>query len=193
MANNSSNNSLPNIRKMVLTSLFTALIIVGSYISFPLPFSPVPIVLSDLMTFLAGLVLGATGGLASVALFLFLGALGLPVFAGGKAGLAVFFGTHGGYLIGFLFSTFIIGWISKRGKSSLIKDLIALLAGNIIIYAIALPWLKVVIPQVTWVKVVSIGFLPFIIGIFVKIAIAVGVIQALRPILKELNLDDTKR
>lgn len=187
------NTSPLNLKKMVLSSLFTALIIVGGYISFPLPFSPVPIVLSDLFILLAGLVLGATGSLISVALYLFLGALGLPVFAGGAAGLGVFYGPTGGYLIGFLISAFVIGWISKKGKPSLLKDLTALSIGTLIIYGTALPWLKMVIPQITWIKVISIGLLPFLIGAFLKIAIAAAVIQKLRPILDDLNLNETKR
>jgi biotin transport system substrate-specific component len=69
------NNSL---RQMVYTSLFTALIIVGGYISIPLPFNPVPLVLSDFFVLLAGLTLGATWGGAAVALYVFLGFLGQP-------------------------------------------------------------------------------------------------------------------
>ena len=178
-----SQNSTLNLRKTVYTSLFTALIIIGGYLSFPIPFSPVPVVLSDFFVMLAGLFLGATGGCASVALFVFLGILGLPVFAGGKAGLAVLMGPTGGFLIGFLIASFVIGFIAGKGKSSLLRDSIALLTGNVIIYGIGISGLKLVL-KATWAKAAALAFFPFIAGAVVKIIAAVILARVLRPMLK---------
>ena len=81
-----------NLRMTVYCALFTALIIIGGYISIPIPVGPVPIVLADFFVMITGLFLGLKYGLISTALYLALGALGMPVFAGGGAGLAVLVG-----------------------------------------------------------------------------------------------------
>jgi biotin transport system substrate-specific component len=77
-----------------------ALISVGAFIAVPI--GPVPITLQTLFVLLAGLLLGVRGGVLAVALYLAAGCLGLPVFAGGKAGVAVLLGPTGGFLLGFI-------------------------------------------------------------------------------------------
>ncbi len=182
----------PDIRKMVFTSLFAALIIVGGYISFPIPLSPVPIALADFFVMLAGLLLGASSGGASVGLFLFLGALGLPVFAGGKSGLAVLFGPTGGFLFGYLVSAIVIGAISQRGKTSFFKSLVALIIGNIIIFGVGVPWLKLLL-RLPWEKALTFGLLPFIPGIIIKIIIALSLSHALGPLLQQMFFNSSQR
>ncbi|MCL6610496.1 MAG: biotin transporter BioY [Peptococcaceae bacterium] len=175
------NGSQPvNLRMTVYASLFTALVIVGGYISFPVPFSPVPLVLSDFFVMLAGLFLGPAWGLTAIGLFIFLGALGLPVFAGGKAGLAVLFGPTGGFLAGFLACVLVVGLIAGKGRPSVIKDLAALIAGNVVLYALGVPWLKAVL-NITWGKALALGMIPFMPGTAVKIIAALGLAQFLRP------------
>lgn len=172
-----------NLRKLVFVSLFTALIAIGGYLSFPIPFSPIPIVLSDFFMMLAGLCLG-TSGVASIGLFLFLGAIGLPVFTGGKAGLAVFIGPTGGFLLGYLIGVYLLGLISGKGKPSLLKDLIGLVAANLMIFGFGVPWLKLLL-KVSWSKALALGLMPFMIGNTVKIIAALAVIQVIRPFLGE--------
>lgn len=181
----------PNLRMMVFTCLFTALIVIGGYISFPIPLSPVPIVLADFFVMLAGLFLGASWGVSSVGLFLFLGALGLPVFAGGKAGLVVLFGPTGGFLFGYLMAALIIGLLSGKGKSSFVKDLLALIIGNIILYGIGIPWLKLAL-KLSWEKALALGLVPFIPGIIIKIIVAIALIKTLRPLLKSVITDPSQ-
>lgn len=174
-----SQNQALNIRMTVYASLFTALIIIGGYLSFPIPLSPVPIVLSDFFVVLAGLFLGAVWGVAGVGLYVFLGALGLPVFAGGKAGLAVLFGPTGGYLFGFIICAFVVGLICGRGKPSAAKDLAALIVGYVAVYAFGVPWLKAVL-NLTWGKALAAGLFPFIPGTIVKVVAAMGLARILR-------------
>ena len=81
--------SIEKLRWMVLASLMAALTAVGAYIYVPI--GPVPIVLSTLFVILSGLLLGSRWGPASMALYLLVGAIGIPVFAGGKGGFAHFF------------------------------------------------------------------------------------------------------
>lgn len=186
-----SQNQPLNLRMMVFASLFTVLIIIGGYISFPIPLSPVPIVLSDFFVMLAGLFLGAAWGSAAVGLFLFLGTLGLPVFAGGKAGLVILFGPTGGFLFGFLISAVAVGLISGKGKPSWPKDLAALLVGNILLYGIGVPWLKFIL-KVTWVEGLVLGLLPFIPGIVVKVILSIIVVRAMRPLLKQVVYNSSR-
>lgn len=185
------NHSL-NIRMMVFTSLFTALIIVGGYISFPIPLSPVPIVLADFFAMLAGLILGASSGGACVGLFLFLGALGLPVFAGGKSGLAVLFGPTGGFLFGYLVCAIVIGLISQTGKASFFKNLVALIAGNLILYGMGVPWLKVFL-KLSWEKALAFGLLPFTPGTIIKIIIALSLSRILSPLFRQMLFNSSQR
>ena len=177
-------NPSTNLRMTVYSSLFTALVIIGGYLSFPIPVSPVPIVLSDFFVLLTGLFLGPAWGLMSIGLYIFFGALGLPVFAAGKAGLAVFFGPTGGYLLGFLACVFLAGIISGRGKPSAVKDLFALIVGSLVIYVFGVPWLKIML-NLTWGKALAAGFLPFIPGMLIKIVVALGLIKILRPRFKQ--------
>lgn len=159
-----------DLRLTVRVSLFTALIIIGGYISVPLPGGPVPLVLADFFVMAAGLFLGLKQGLTSVALYLFLGALGLPVFSGGTSGLGVFFGPTGGFLFGYLPLAAAAGFVSNLGKPSAAKNLLALAAGNIFLYAMGVPWLKAVM-NFDWPAALAAGFFPFLPGLVIKIAV----------------------
>lgn len=182
-----SETQSPDLRRTVFIALFTALIIIGGYIAFPIPFSPVPIVLADFFVVLAGLCLGASGAV-SVGLFLFLGALGLPVFAGGKSGLAIFMGPTGGFLIGYLLGALACGWLSHLGKPSRIKDLTAVILANLIVFSIGMPWLKVIL-KVSWDRALALGLLPFLPGNLIKMAAAFVLIQIARPVLRQVISD----
>ena len=95
-----------NTRKTVLTALFASLIIVGAYIRFPLP--PVPITLQTLFVISTSLLGGTAIGLSSVAIYLLLGAVGLPVFTAG-GGLGILLGPTGGFLFGLLPAALLAG------------------------------------------------------------------------------------
>lgn len=89
--------------RLVWTALLAALTGAGAMIAIPVvPFSPVPVTLQTMFVLLAGLILGPRGGAMAMLLYMAAGCLGLPVFAGGKSGIAAFIGPTGGFLIGFL-------------------------------------------------------------------------------------------
>lgn len=117
-------------KHLVLMSLFTVLITIGAFIKVPVPV--VPFTLQFFFTTMAGLLLGSSLGSASVAVYVILGLLGLPIFASG-GGLGYIFNPSFGYLIGFILGTKVTGKISE-GKVSLRKLLIANFAGLIIVY-----------------------------------------------------------
>lgn len=96
------------VRHLVLVALFAALLTVLSQISIPLP-SGIPITLQTFAVALCGYALGTKLGTLSVAVYLLLGAIGLPVFAGFMGGIGVFFGVTGGFLWGFLVMAALCG------------------------------------------------------------------------------------
>jgi len=172
------------IRNIVYASLLAALTAVGAYISIPIPVSPVPIVLQNFFILLAGLLLGSRMGVMSVLLYLIIGALGVPVFAGGTGGFAHFLAPSGGYLIGYVPAVFVVGLIAERGTSSFLKDIIAAAVGALIVYAAGVPFLKVV-ASFTWQKAIISGVVPFLIGDALKIVGAAAAVKIVRPIIKE--------
>ncbi|SFL50002.1 biotin transporter BioY [Halanaerobium salsuginis] len=88
--------------KMIQSAMLIALTAVGAYLIIPLPFSPVPITLQTFFILLAGRLLGAKYAMLSQLGYLILGAVGLPIFAGGAAGPGILAGPTGGFLIGFI-------------------------------------------------------------------------------------------
>ncbi|MCP4349020.1 MAG: biotin transporter BioY [Desulfobacterales bacterium] len=178
-------NDTEKLRMTVYASLLAALMAVGAYIAIPI--GPVPIVLQNLFILLAGLLLGSKWGLASVGVYLLAGALGLPVFAGGTGGIARFAGPTGGYLLAFLPAVYLIGFISERiVRHRIIFEIIGMICGSLIIYAIGVTWLKVV-TGMTFSKAVTIGMLPFLIGDAIKIAAAVPIAMAVRPLINKTS------
>ena len=175
---------MDNLRQLIYASLCSALMIAGAHLKIPI--GPVPIVLTNFVVMLAGLILGAKWGLASVGIYLLLGIVGLPVFAGGS-GLAYVFGPTGGYLLAFLPAVAIFGLISSGKKRLLWRDAAALVCGSILIYMIGVPWLKVA-AELTWESAISAGMLPFLLGDAAKIVAAVATVAIIGRIYPELLL-----
>jgi biotin transport system substrate-specific component len=174
---------IEKLRRMVLASLMAALTAVGAYIYVPI--GPVPIVLSTLFAILSGLLLGSRWGLTSMALYLLVGAIGIPVFAGGKGGFAHFLGPTGGYLFGYLWASWITGFISERSRGRITLDILAVVVGSLTIYAFGVPWLKMV-TQLSWQKAWIAGALPFLIGDAIKASVVVILARSVRPMLNRL-------
>jgi biotin transport system substrate-specific component len=166
---------------LVLAALFGALIAAGAFIAIPLPFSPVPVVLQNLFSLLAGLVLGPTLGAAAVGLYLLAGIIGAPVFAGATGGIARALGPTGGFLLGYLFSAFTAGLIAGRPRREAVplwRIILAVAAGLLIVYVPGLLRLRFALGS--WAKALVSGFLPFILGDAVKGVIAVLITPRLR-------------
>jgi biotin transport system substrate-specific component len=176
-----SSMPIEKLRLMVLASLMAALTAVGAYIYIPI--GPVPVVLTNLFVFLAGLLLGSRWGLASVGIYLMLGAMGIPVFAGGKGGLVHFLGPTGGYLVGFAVAAWMMGFISERLRGSIVHDVLSVSVGALAIYGVGIPWLKWM-TGMSWSKSVWVGMVPFVVGDVLKASGAVVLARAIRPVLK---------
>lgn len=179
-----------NLRRIIIIALFAALIVAGAYIAVPV--GPVPITLQTVFVLLAGILGGKGIGAASIAVYLTLGAIGLPVFSGGIGGFAHFVSPTGGFLISWLIEAPLAGAITDVGfRNNLDSDkttvkqlvfvIIGTLTGTLIMYVIGIPYLKAVL-QVTWKNAFILGLVPFIPGDLVKMVavILLGNIFAIR-------------
>ena len=144
-------------------------------IAIPVPGSPVPVTGQTLAVYLIGTTYGARLGFATFATYLLAGIAGAPVFApatGATAhGIARLTGATGGYLIGMLVATFILGALADRKADQKFKTSFpALILGSAIVFAFGLTWLHASL-ELTWAQTISAGLTPFIFGEVIKIAI----------------------
>lgn len=127
-----------NIEMLVKTALFVALIVVGGFIKIPIPY--VPISLQTFFTILAGIMLGKKYGTISVAIYVILGLIGLPVFTSG-GGISYVLTPSFGYLIGMILGAFVAGCIVEKAQS--MKFAVAIKAttiASLIVYIIGVPY-----------------------------------------------------
>jgi len=169
-------------RDLSLIALFASLTAVGAF--FSIPFVPVPISLQSLISLLAGVLLGARKGALSQVIYVLLGCAGLPVFAGGAAGIGYLFGPTGGYLLGFIFAAYGAGVLAgERPYEKLYRTGIAMVVGTAIIYSCGLLSL-IAITHLDLTAALYCGFLPFIPGDVIKIVAALVIVQAMGPVLE---------
>lgn len=138
-----------------------------------LPMWPVPATLQSLAVLLLGALGGARLGVASVALYLAEGAVGLPVFANGAGGIAVLAGPTAGYLLGFLPAAWLAGFAGR----ALPRQALVLTAAHLVLFVPGLAWLS---GFVGWERALVAGFAVFLPGTLVKTGLAVAVMRAAR-------------
>ena len=153
-----------DVALIVAASLFVALM---AQLVIRLPFTPVPITGQTLAVLLVGAALGSWRGGAALFLYLIEGSF-LPFYAEGVSGL-VWTLASGGYIIGFIPAAFVVGFLSERGWDRSVWIILAMLAGNIILYVAGLIQLSYFVPEG---KVLEFGLYPFILGDLVKLYIA---------------------
>ncbi|MBN1104639.1 MAG: biotin transporter BioY, partial [Deltaproteobacteria bacterium] len=154
-------------RGMVYASMFGAATAAGAYVAIPLP--PVPITLQTLVLFVGAGLLGSRLGALSQVIYLLLGIMGLPVFAGGKAGLGVLFGPTGGYLIGFVAGAFVVGLLVEMRKGPGFPwYAFSMAGGTLVVYLLGVLQLSLV-ARLTLQKAFLVGALPFLAGDALKI------------------------
>lgn len=168
-------------RTIATASLLAALLAASAWIV--LPIGAVPITLQVFVVLLAGLVLSPGAAAAAVGVYVFMGAIGLPVFSGGMGGLGVLLGPTGGYLVGFCFAAPVVASLRVRfarvGVARALADGIAMALGVAIIYAFG--WLQLgVVTGMGWGSAFVAGVAPFVLLDAAKGAVAVGVASALR-------------
>jgi len=181
-----------SISKAVITAvgvlIASWLIAISAQTAVQLPFSPIPITGQTLAVLLTGMILGKRKGTAAVILYLLQGAAGIPVFAGGKSGIAALFGPTGGYLVGFLAAVYVVGMLSelRENKSPLYSTLV-LIIGNVVIYMFGLIWLVKFVGES---QALQLGMLPFLVGDGLKIILGVLVLAGSKLIIPGLPTRD---
>lgn len=156
-----------NTRDIILCSFFAAIIAVLAQISIPI--GPVPFTFQVVGISLAGTILGRKKGFISVLLYIALGAIGAPVFAGMKGGVQILVGPTGGYLIAFPLMALIIGYFSER-KTNPAYVFLGGVAGLILTYFIGSIQLSFV-AKISYMKALSLGVLPFVIFDLIKLGL----------------------
>ncbi len=183
---NYSNTKNSNLYKLVLTGIFAAVVAVCSWISIPLPFTQVPINLAILGVLLAGGLLGSKYGALSLIIYILIGAVGVPVFAGFGAGLSTLAGPTGGYIVGYILCSAVAGIgssvTSKAAKHPTLRLAFFMALGVLACYAFGTIWYVILMKTSLWVGLVSCVF-PFIPLDAIKIAGALFLVKRLHKLI----------
>ena len=150
---------------------FTLATILGAFVRIPVPGTPVPITLQTFFVLLGGAILGRRWGSMSQAAYLLLGIAGAPIFQGCASGMMTFLSPTGGYLIGFLLASYIVGALLLSMGSSRTQIIAAFSIGCLAIYASAFAHLALVY-HMTTAQIFTTGILPFIPGDIMKVLLA---------------------
>lgn len=154
-------------------ALFTALM---AQLYIPLPL--VPITGQTIAVLAVGATLGATRGGASMVLYALLGMVGLPVYSEAQGGLDVFLGATGGYIVGFILSATLVGWLSERTwDRTFLKAAATFLGGTVVTFAVGLPWLAAV-TGLDLQGTLENGLYPFIVPGIVKALVVAALLPA---------------
>jgi len=171
------------VSNIALAAVLAALTAAFAYVSIPIPGLPAPVSFQVFGVYFAGLLLGARWGGFSFGLYLLVGIAGAPVFSNGGAGLGYLLGPTGGYLVGFLLATVVIGAITHGGLDAgplsevpIARQVGALAAGLVAIYAVGVPWLAFSAGY-PLTEAATVGALVFIPGDIIKIAATLALVK----------------
>lgn len=159
-------------RNLLYISIGAALISVGTWLTVP---GPIPFTMQSFAVLTVAALLGAKGSVLCASVYLLLGAVGVPVFSGFRGGVAVLIGPTGGYLVGFLFTSAVTGYLSERECPLAL----AMAAGQITLYVIGTLWFAVLCGGSPG-AVLSTCVLPFLLPDAVKALLAVRVVRRVK-------------
>ena len=159
---------------VLLTSIIGSfLLAISSKVQIPL--TPVPVTLQTLVLLVMSMFLGWRGAVGATSLYLFQGAIGLPVFAHG-GGFIILFGPTGGYLFGFLIASLVVGYLAEKGwDKSVVLTFTSMTIGTLIIYLFGVIWLSYLKDLNT---ALVFGLLPFITPDILKICLGTCLVSA---------------
>lgn len=172
-------------KELTLIGLMAAVMCIMGPFSIPLPFSPVPISLTNFAIYLAVYVLGMKRGTISFLVYLALGAVGLPVFSSFSGGLAKLAGPTGGYLIGFIFLALIQGFLMEKFEYKTAYTVLGMVLGTLVCYAFGTVWLAGQL-NLTFTAALGVGVIPYLPGDTVKIILAAIIGPKLRAAVKRV-------
>lgn len=159
-------------RDIALVVGVAALTALAAQLRVPIPGLPVPVTGQSFAVLLGAAALGPARGALAQGLYLVLGMVGLPVFTGGASGVEVVFGASGGYIVGFVAASFVVGALAKRGLDrGVLGTVLAFAAGTATIYAVGVPWLAVATGMAPGAALMT-GAVVFLVGDAIKAALA---------------------
>ncbi len=172
-------DSTRSIGLVIVFSLFIA-----AAAQFAIHIGPIPITGQTFAVLLTGALLGSRLGAAAVIAYLIEGAIGLPFFAGGAAGIVRFFGPTGGYLVAFPAAAFVTGAFAEHGwDKNYPQAVVAMAIGSVIVFLGGWAWYSV-LTSTPPLAAFQIAVLPYLVGDVIKIALAAAVLPTGWALLK---------
>ncbi|EUJ47236.1 biotin transporter BioY [Paenilisteria rocourtiae] len=157
------------LKQLIINALFAVIIAILAQVTIPI--GPIPLTGQTFAVGLAATILGARNATIAVAVYVFLGAIGIPVFAGMTAGLGIIFGPTGGFLIGFLFNAYITGYLIEKTNFSILPAIFANIIGTFVTLLFGVIWLKFS-GDLSWTTAFTAGAIPFILPGILKAVFA---------------------
>lgn len=176
-----------NVQNLTTTALMAAILcLMGPIV---IPIGMVPVSFANMAIYLAIILLDKKKALTCTAIYLLIGLIGIPVFAGFSAGAGKLLGPTGGYLIGYLIVSYIGGILLEKGKNwgnkRKLSQFFALSAGTLGLYFVGTVWLMYQ-SKLDWMTALTVGVVPFVLPDFIKIMIAISIGNAIKTRLKFL-------
>lgn len=166
------------MRDVLVVVGYAGLVGLSAQLSIRLPFTPVPITGQTFAVLLGGLAVGTRRGASGMILYLVLGLVGVPWFAGGNHGMSMLSAPSFGYVIGFVFAACVLGWLARHGfDRHPMTVIVALVAGNAVIYLFGATWLAWRL-HVGASQALSLGVTPFLLGDALKALLAAALLPA---------------
>ena len=165
---------------LVTAALMTALIAVCAQVSMPLP--PVPASMSIFAVLLCGALLGPRWAICAVGSYVFMGAIGLPVFAGFHGGPNVLFGPSGGYLVGYILCAGAVGFLAGKLPRRVLPLFAAMVLALPLCYLPGMLWMKF-ITRTDWFSAAVAGIIVFLPSDLVKALLAAMLAARLKKTL----------
>lgn len=164
-------NSVNRIRMIAVASTVAVLLAVSAFLTVP---SPIPFTMQTFVLFLSLFVFGGKITLCAVIVYISIGAVGLPVFSGGGAGVGVIFGERGGFVIGFALAALVYWGLDSAFRHLKMKKIIAAISGMVTVYLSGMVWFAFVTEGGSggFLGVFIVAVLPFLIPDILKIVLA---------------------
>ncbi len=181
------------VKTIVLCAMFAALCCATAPISIPLP-GGVPITLQTAAVFLAALLLGPLYGFVAVLVYVLLGAVGLPVFAGFSGGIGSLVGMSGGFIMSWPFAALLAGFIyfkfgrNKKGVVKYAEMIVAMLLGSVVIYVVGLTQFIFLTKMSIQASLLA-CMVPFIPGDLLKMVLVAIIVPVLEKAMKSIFAD----
>lgn len=170
-------------------ALFAAIVCIFSFITVPI--GPIPITLAIFAVMLTGIVLGFKKGAVAVIVYILIGVCGIPVFSGGKSGVAAIIGPTGGYIWSYIFMVIIIGFVSNRSMRnktlSVIINIAGCILGTFVCYMCGTLQYSIT-ANISFVKALSVCVLPFIVLDLIKAICASIIGEVIKTVLNKARL-----